>query len=374
MAHMVEQGVKRFHAPELDGMRALAVWAVMLFHAGAPFMDGGWVGVDLFFVLSGFLITSLLVGELRRRGSISFTRFWMRRVLRLIPAYIAYLVPLTLFFLVSAEASKTAHGGWSPLGYLLSLWTYTSNMAPQGGIWEYQHLTRHLWSLAVEQQFYVILPMLFFVALRFRASVGLVLMVALLAFNLGSYVGLFPGPEKLSLFARGSALFIGCLAALWSDRLEVLLTRGRDSAAALRRLHLISIFTLLGSLVLVLYHTSFRDMPEFSILTPLSLLLYTSAGLMIAGYWRGWSRWASPLLAHPVLTRAGQISYGVYIYHMFVWTLVFLYFDTSLDLFESKYATYGFKLLIYFAVSHFLAWLSYRLIETPFLAMKQRFA
>lgn len=344
---MADHKVRRFHAPELDGMRALAVWSVMLFHAGARLMEGGWIGVDVFFVLSGFLITTLLTQELERKGSISFGRFWIRRVLRLIPAYIVYLIPLTVFFLLSDEAYRSIHGGWTPLGYLALLWSYTSNLAPQGGIWEYQHLTRHLWFLAVEQQFYVLLPVLCFLALRLGLSIGVALVLILVVFNLGSHAGLFPGPEKLSLFARGSSLFIGCLAALWSGWLEAALTRGKD-ISVLRHVHLLSITIFLAAIGAVLYLAAFRAMPEFSTVTPLSLLLYISMGLAIAGYWRGWSRLASPVLGHAVLTYAGKISYGVYIYHMIVWSVVFLYLDTSLDLFESRYLTYGLMLMIYF--------------------------
>ena len=79
------------YVPELDGIRALAVWIVMLFHAGVPLMEGGWVGVDVFFVLSGFLVTTLLLAEEERHHRVSLGSFWMRRMLRLLPAYYLYL-------------------------------------------------------------------------------------------------------------------------------------------------------------------------------------------------------------------------------------------------------------------------------------------
>src|SRR5205085_2211723 len=95
----------------LDGLRALAVLAVMLVHVGAPGFPLGWFGVDLFFVLSGFLITTLLERELARTGGVDLNKFWTRRFLRLMPAYWLYAGAITILMLAGPAQNLTTHHG-----------------------------------------------------------------------------------------------------------------------------------------------------------------------------------------------------------------------------------------------------------------------
>ena len=143
----------------IDGLRGVALILVMLFHAGAPFSQAGWLGVDLFFALSGFLITTLLIREYDKCGEISFKKFWLRRFLRLMPVYVFYILLITIAVLSSPAHELHTVGGFSPAQYLVGLWTYTFNFIPLAGIWAHQAFTGHLWSLSVEEQFYLFWPL-----------------------------------------------------------------------------------------------------------------------------------------------------------------------------------------------------------------------
>ncbi len=154
------------HAPGLDGLRGLAVAAVLVFHAGpATWMPGGFLGVSLFFTLSGYLITTLVLAEVHRDRSLGLTSFWSRRIRRLIPA----LLLLTLGVAVMARLVDLGRG---IRGDIVGAMTYTTNWIEIDRGQAYGDLFRapsplvHLWSLAIEEQFYVILPLVAWVLAR----------------------------------------------------------------------------------------------------------------------------------------------------------------------------------------------------------------
>ncbi|CAN5603231.1 hypothetical protein BH24ACT5_BH24ACT5_27870 [soil metagenome] len=146
------------YLPGLDGMRALAVVAVMVYHANSSWLPGGFIGVEVFFVISGYLITLRLIGEHEKTGRIDLTQFWIRRARRLLPA---------LFVMLALLVSYTALFERDALGKLrgdvVAGLAYVSNWYQ---IWVGQGYTakadwvplRHLWSLAVEEQFYLVWP------------------------------------------------------------------------------------------------------------------------------------------------------------------------------------------------------------------------
>lgn len=159
------------YQPGLDGVRALSVVAVILYHAGFEWMHGGFYGVEVFFVVSGFLITSLLVEEHERDGSIRLGQFWLRRFRRLLPALFTMLVAVGVWAAIAGSADdRTALRRdylWS-IGYLAN-WGQVVNGA---SYFESVSPLRHLWSLAVEEQWYVIWPLICtaLVAIRRRPS------------------------------------------------------------------------------------------------------------------------------------------------------------------------------------------------------------
>jgi peptidoglycan/LPS O-acetylase OafA/YrhL len=154
------------HVPALDGLRGVAVLGVLLFHTGH--LPGGFLGVDLFFALSGYLITDLLLREVERRGTVSLTAFWGRRIRRLRPALVLMLVVVTVV-VWSAGApdlvrTTLSDGPWVQLN--LVNWHL---LAESAGYWDrfgQGRLFEHLWSIAVEEQFYLLWPVLVILVVR----------------------------------------------------------------------------------------------------------------------------------------------------------------------------------------------------------------
>ena len=154
------QAISRLpYLPGLDGMRALAVLAVMVYHANAVWLPGGFLGVEVFFVISGYLITLLLIGEHERSGTVSLRGFYTRRARRLLPALFTLLIGITIY---TALFKRDSLGQLR--GDVLAALAYVSNWYQ---IWVGQGYTasgdfsplRHLWSLAVEEQFYLVWPL-----------------------------------------------------------------------------------------------------------------------------------------------------------------------------------------------------------------------
>ena len=154
------------YVPALDGLRALAVIAVIVYHANHQWLGGGFLGVEVFFVISGYLITLLLIAERERSGTVSLGNFWMRRARRLLPALFTLLLGTTVYCALFDRdrlgmLRGDVVGGFLYVSNWFQIWSgssYTSAFA-------FAPL-RHLWSLAVEEQYYIVWPLIMFVLLR----------------------------------------------------------------------------------------------------------------------------------------------------------------------------------------------------------------
>ena len=172
-----ERGFKLGYRPVLDGLRCVAILLVLFFHGARGKMPGGWVGVEIFFVLSGFLITTLLLLEIQKRGRIDLKKFYIRRALRLFPALYSmlFLAFLTSFFVVENRDTF--------LGEIMAAGLHVWNYGPELGFWEFGAPTRisHTWSLSTEEQFYLAWPFFLslLVALRSRAWLSVGVLAAL---------------------------------------------------------------------------------------------------------------------------------------------------------------------------------------------------
>ncbi len=353
------------HVPSLDGLRALAVMGVMAVHSGVPGFESGWLGVDLFFALSGYLITTLLLKEFDKRGDVSLGNFWARRFLRLMPAYMFYITGITIAMWYWSGSVLSTHGGWSPELYTFSLWAYFVNFAPKGGIWNGQNITVHLWSLAVEEQYYLLWPLVLAFLMRTRYLLPVAWGAALI--TLVFYVGWASEfSQTYMLYARGMSLFFASALAvtLWASPIgSRYITNVASSNALFIVVTVITVivFTIGATKGLSDAQTRYYFLPWLSF--GFALLVIRCA--VTEGRIPGW-------LAHPWLVQIGKISYGIYLYHELV--RVGVWYVTS-ELFSgfSKYFAYGLRLALYFIGTIFVAWLSYRFIEQPFLQLKNRF-
>src|SRR5262249_10444122 len=209
------------YRPWLDGLRGLAILMVLAFHC--RLLPGGSLGVDIFFVLSGFLITSLLVEEWERRGTISFKHFYLRRALRLLPAFLLTLLACAVAIWIWGSREELATLGRESLVAIC----YISNWPAlhQVGM---PHLG-HTWSLSLEEQFYFLWPLLLWLMLWLRLPrrrliavlVAGIVACAVLRFTLYR-LNCVPGPEKaanvlrlyMGLDTRADALLVGCVTGL----------------------------------------------------------------------------------------------------------------------------------------------------------------
>ncbi|HEY7196152.1 MAG TPA: acyltransferase family protein [Gaiellaceae bacterium] len=213
------------HRPALDGIRAVAVLLVLFFHAGTPLFRHGYVGVDVFFVLSGFLITSLLARELVGTGRLRFVGFYARRVRRLLPAALAVLLVTAVAYELVAPPSAVAEnrGGFVASALYVANWFFLSQSHDYFASDAHPSPVQHYWSLSVEEQFYLLWPVLLLclalLARRYRfridvataalAAAGLVYAgVLALTDPMGSYLGT---PARVYQLLLGASVAFVCL-------------------------------------------------------------------------------------------------------------------------------------------------------------------
>ncbi len=171
---IVDAGPRIGFRADIEGLRAIAILTVLGYHAGLPFLPGGFIGVDVFFVISGFLITGLLVTELATRSAISIPRFYARRIKRLLPSIgVVLVVVVALSFLVLSPFRRTLVGGdVIASGLFAANWHFGAQSVDYLGAQEATSPVLHFWTLAVEEQFYVVWPFVLILFTRFKRRGG----------------------------------------------------------------------------------------------------------------------------------------------------------------------------------------------------------
>jgi peptidoglycan/LPS O-acetylase OafA/YrhL len=337
----------------LDGVRGLAIAIVVAFHAfGWP--AEGTLGVDLFFVLSGFLITTLLLEEHQATGTISIRRFYGRRARRLLPALFVLLAPFLLLAGVSAAMTGSLR---SPLFVgLASALTYTSNIVVAADSSAVPAGMIHLWSLAAEEQFYIVWPLLLLVLIRAGGArlVGRALVVGLMAAVVYRLQLLVRGASIERVYyapdAHADSLLIGCAVGCF-------LARGRlpawiSSSARMREVASVVTLTLIIAAVFLLERVPQRLAYE-TLLLPTAFALV--AGIFIVCALTGETVVARGLSVQPVVF-LGQISYSLYLWHL-----------PLLVAFAGVDREVGLPTIAAVAMAVGLATCSRRFIELPFL-------
>lgn len=325
------------YEPSYDGLRACAVAGVVAVHVGVP-LPGGGTGVEVFFALSGFLITTILLDEEERTGGIDLKRFYSRRILRLAPALLSVLFVVTAYAWAIGKFREQAFSSLTALFYVMNF-----NRAFE---WGSQARLGHTWSLSMEEQFYFIWPLLLISIpkdLRLKVTLFLIASVCLwrgyLLFDGASIERVYNG-----LDTHSEVLLIGCAAAMG----------GRIVSSKLKP-----------------YVANFAFVPIAFLTWEVFFLRADSAvgqgiGMIGIGVMSSWLilalphlRWARALLSLPILVYIGRISYGLYLWHYPILQIGY----------EFGLPHWG-KLTP--VVSLIVAAASYRWIEGPFLRMKER--
>ena len=346
--------------PGLDGVRALAVLAVMGFHEGASELSGGFLGVDIFFVLSGFLITDLLVTRYDTLGRLDLRDFWTRRARRLLPPLAVMLVVVTAAASVIEPAQEA-----SLRPALLAAVTYTSNwyqiLHHVSYFAAYSQLTApapldHLWSLAIEEQFYLLWPLiLWFLLFRLngRRSRVTVTLLAAAASALVMALQYTPGGDPSGVYygtdTHASALLVGAALALACP----LASLASLPAAQTKRLDAAGVAGL-AVLAWAIGHFSGNDPAVY----PVGLILAALAAACLVAAAAG-NGVIAVITSLPPLRWVGVRSYGMYLWH---WPVIALAAALA-----GSGPTSAWTWIIETAVTIALAAASWRFIETPIL-------
>ena len=374
------------YIPSLDGIRALSVLAVIVYHANKLWLPGGFLGVEVFFVISGYLITLLLLAESEKNGTVSLKEFWLRRARRLLPALWVVVLGVVVFAaLFQREILGTLRGDViAALFYgfnWFQVWVGTSYFTS----FEFVPL-RHLWSLAVEEQFYLIWPVVMLVVAKFgKRRLPIVSAVfVLIAVALAVYTGVVyqPGvistiadtPEQfMSLFGqsvsrvdylflgtitRSSGLLLGAALAIWWRPWLL-----QNSRAGESKLYDFVGFGGLAALAFMMWR--FNTVIEgtdggtvgYDLLFRGGFFLTDIASVaLIAAAVHPGSKVIARGLSNPILVWLGRRSYGFYLFHWPVFQFYRRFAGQGLT-------PYEFVVLVLLALA--LTELSYRYIETP---------
>lgn len=346
------------YRPELDGIRGVSILLVFGLHFTQRYLPGGYFGVEVFFVLSGFLITALLLQEWQHQGSINLRDFYLRRAFRLGPALLVYLVLLSgyaFFFMSREHATETYIGVLATLSYVSNWMLALVPSFPTG-------ILAITWSLAVEEQFYLVWPLTLFLLLTrgFSArTIILAIMTGLTIVVLHRFFLFQQGAPFRRLYyatdTRADGLLWGCLMACvasWGlfpkSRAFEMVMKILAGIAGLFLFYLV--FTLRSNNPLL-----FKGV--FALATMAIVIVITAVVL-----WPGSSGFR--FLRFKPLVWIGRISYGLYLWHWPVRGFVF----------GSRTQPGAGRIVAAVVLSFLIAGLSFYLIERPFLKLKKRFS
>jgi peptidoglycan/LPS O-acetylase OafA/YrhL len=332
------------YRPFLDGVRGIAVLLVLVYHFNAinaigEIPLGGFLGVDIFFVLSGFLITCLFYEEHQRSDRIRLKNFYIRRTLRLFPALIV-LLGVTVWLT----------GLWKPA--LLALF-YVANWALAFNKFGDLYLLDHTWSLSIEEQFYILYPLLFLFLVKLKprnALVVLLILTGLIAINRAYLYSPLISITRVyvGLDTRADALLIGCICGTIIGQGIKIKQRGLNFAVIL------SALLLPGFLIRSHYGSPYLYYGGFTIFS-------ACTGILLLKLLCSPPRIALRILENPLLVWIGRVSYGLYLWNPLVFTII------------NPPLPFPFHLVTQIAILFLIVGLSYYAIERPFLKLKKRF-
>ncbi|MDQ1381579.1 MAG: hypothetical protein QOJ71_2298 [Actinomycetota bacterium] len=300
------------YRPYLDGMRAIAVYLVVAFHAGLGLLSGGFIGVDIFFVLSGFLVTGILMRDLASTGHVRWRVFYARRVRRILPASLIALVVTALIYAIVASPLEMfdALGGFRAAFFYVANWFFIHQATDYFAANVNSNPVLHFWSLAVEEQFYFVWPLLlsavYLVAGRTRRRWWIVRSLVLVAAVASAVQALHIASTNLDRAYYGTdtrayQLLAGAALALTPQLLR-LGGRIRNAARAVSAVALVALLVLATSAI------------SMSAITR-GIWTALLAVVLIAALENASGGVTNRALSSPAFTYLGRISYGIYLWH-----------------------------------------------------------
>jgi len=361
----------------LDGVRAFAILLVMSLHG--EITTFGWIGVQLFFVLSGFLITGILWKDKADPGPLSFKlkKFWVRRTLRIFPLYFGFLLVTGVVYIFT----HTPEGYWLYIPYLV---TYTFNFTRSFAGWHWYPAFTHFWSLCIEEQFYLFFPLIILISPRWLIKVimiGVIAAAPLVRYLLGEhFIARGFSGEPLSdivywhTLSHLDAFFMGGIIHVMSLERKV------------RRPHFLLMVSLAAVVAAGIWDYGFRR-AQGSYITDLGYRIgqsehyeyvwhYTLLNLffsslilvLVSEHMRGRFIRLRLFLQNKWLVNIGRVSYSMYIFHWLVWAFLFKPY------FNPEHSVIKILLFLpYLATVYLLSEVSYRIYEVHFIKLKDRF-
>lgn len=344
------------YMPGLDGLRAIAVIAIIAFHLNASWLPGGFLGVDTFFIISGFLITTILLNEYRTTGTIDFKQFWWKRIKRLFPAVFFMLIIVFNYCLFFEPKMIHQLKQDSLAAFLyLSNWWYIFDHVDYFHSFDPRPL-QHLWSLAIEEQFYLFFPIVLFIMLSLRSKKLIFIFFLLLALCSSFWMSMLyhPGVQITRLYfgtdTRLQTILLGVmLAFLWPvHRLK------RNSSPVVN-----IVVSLAGVIsIALLFYSFFHFSESSSSLYQGGFFTLGIVTLIIIASSVHPNSLLKHILSMPLLTMIGRYSYSLYLWHYPIIVLINNYFK--------KDHVPSYIYIVEVGLTIVTALFSYHVIETPF--------
>ena len=327
---------------DIQGLRALAVLLVYLFHLNSSWLSGGFVGVDIFFVISGFLVSSIILHK-KEKGTFGFVDFYIGRIKRIVPVFLLLLIFVgivgSLVYLsgdIQGLRKNIFHSAiFNSNNYLASLDDYFGASSQENPL-------LHTWTLSIEMQFYFLLP-LFLILVNRKYIVTVSLVIIGLFFGYSFYNSTFLNNQSamyFSLIARIPEFLIGTVFALKANSIKIFLGKQEDVVAAI---------SLIGIIFCGVFYTEFINFPGLWVILPCmfaGLLLITTESIV------------NRLFSNKFFVHIGELSYSIYLWH---WAIMALwrYYYVRIDFI-------WYEMLLITLLTYLFSWLSYTYVENVF--------
>ncbi|MBM2658192.1 acyltransferase family protein [Staphylococcus pseudoxylosus] len=345
------------YMPGLDGLRAIAVIGIIIYHLNKQWLTGGFLGVDTFFVISGYLITSLLLFEYESTGIINLKQFWLRRIKRLIPAMLVLVMVVTVATLIfkHAEIVNIKQDAFAAIFYV-SNWWYIATDVNYFEQFAFMPL-KHLWSLAIEEQFYIIFPIVFILLLliikKYRNVTLILWIISLVSLLTMIIIGQAQTGHSRVYFGtdtRLQTMLLGVIFAFVWPPFKLKKNPNHILRTIIDSIGVVGIALLLMLFFIVNDDSNWIYNGGFYLISGLTLFVIMSA-VHPSGYF-------AKILGNPLFIYIGKRSYSLYLWHFPVISFIHSYYV------DGQLPVYVYVVDIILTI--ILSEMSYRYIETPF--------